>query len=118
VVDLLLTLVAALVVGAVVFGVAAYTLGRDPGLSETVPDGVPRELPDDRPVAPSDITALRFDIAARGYRMAQVDEVLARLAYDLEARDEQIAALRAELASARREGGPPSAQRVTEAGRG
>jgi DivIVA domain-containing protein len=46
------------------------------------------------PVATEAIAGLRFDQAFRGYRMDQVDAVLDRLAAELRARDEELAALR------------------------
>ncbi|MBW3086666.1 hypothetical protein KEM60_02895 [Austwickia sp. TVS 96-490-7B] len=45
----------------------------------------------------ADVAALRFDRAARGYRMDQVDAVLDRIAEQLDARDERIAVLTAHL---------------------
>ena len=56
--------------------------------------------PDDRDatlppgaVQPEDIGELRFDLALRGYRMAEVDGVLHRLRDELAARDTRIAEL-------------------------
>ena len=42
---------------------------------------------------------LRFSVGLRGYRMDEVDDVLDRLAYDLEARDARISVLEQEVAA-------------------
>ena len=41
---------------------------------------------DDRPLAAQDLRTVRFPLAFRGYRMSDVDEVLARLATEMEER--------------------------------
>lgn len=46
-------------------------------------------LPGDR-ITPDDINALRIDTAMRGYRMEQVDEVIERLAGEIEALTAQL----------------------------
>jgi DivIVA domain-containing protein len=50
-------------------------------------------LPDDRAVYPADVEGIRFDLAFRGYRMDEVDEVLDRLSSELAERDTRIAEL-------------------------
>jgi DivIVA domain-containing protein len=57
-------------------------------------------------VRPADLEQVRFDAALRGYRMDQVDGVLDRLAEELARRDDEIAALRFELAQVLGEPGP------------
>jgi DivIVA domain-containing protein len=99
--DLLLTLAVALVLGLIVFGVVAFTLGKAPGLDPASPDAAPYDLPQDAAVTPADVGAVRFDVVLRGYRMDQVDAVLERLAYDLGVRDEEIRALREDLRQTR-----------------
>ena len=55
----------------------------------TTPDtGLPGE-----PVA-ADVDAVRFDTAARGYRMSEVDDVLDRLQATLAGQEEELARLR------------------------
>lgn len=61
-------------------------------------DTVPLALPAGRAMSATDVDALRLPVALRGYRMAETDEALDRLARELTERDEQIEALRAELA--------------------
>ena len=97
----LLLLAVALVVGAIVFGVAALITGEDPGLGAEEPDGRAVPLPAARPLVEQDIGGLRFDTALRGYRMSQVDAALRRAAYDLGYKDELIGVLESEIAALR-----------------
>ncbi|MER6994201.1 DivIVA domain-containing protein [Streptomyces sp. NPDC000410] len=88
---------------AMVVVVAAVTLAVvGGGESEVLPDAAPERLVDPlpvmRPVARADIEALRLPVAARGYRMADVDDVLGRLAAELAERDARIAELESALA--------------------
>ncbi|GAA3391302.1 DivIVA domain-containing protein [Streptomyces roseoviridis] len=85
--------------------VAAVTLAVvGGGDSEVLPEVAPEQLidplPATRPVGQADIEALRLPVAARGYRMADVDDVLDRLAAELAERDARIADLEAALAGA------------------
>ncbi|MFE4594454.1 DivIVA domain-containing protein [Streptomyces laurentii] len=86
--------------------VAAVTLAViGGGESEVLPEAAPEQLVDPlpltRPVARGDIEALRLPVTARGYRMADVDDVLDRLDAELAERDARIADLEAALAAAR-----------------
>ena len=90
---------------AMVVVVAAVTLAVvGGGDSEVLPEAAPEQLIDPLPatrrVEQADVEALRLPVAVRGYRMADVDDVLGRLGAELAERDEQIAGLRAELAGA------------------
>ena len=84
-----------LVVGGLLFLGGSLLLGR----GETQPPAEfgrsPVELPDDRPVVGDDVRALRISVAARGYRMSEVDWLLDQFAQVLDERDAEIAALRA-----------------------
>jgi DivIVA domain-containing protein len=71
------------------------------GMPEAEPDRIDDPLPVDRPVAPADVVAVRLPVAPRGYRMAEVDDVLDRLAAELAERDARIAELESVLAGAR-----------------
>lgn len=75
--------------------------GIDPGLAEPDPRLPPVLLPEK--VQPDDIGRLRFSVALRGYRMDQVDAVLARLATALAERDAALAAVRCQQPGARPE---------------
>ncbi|MEU1888597.1 DivIVA domain-containing protein [Micromonospora sp. WMMD987] len=96
----LLIVVVALTVAAVVFGVTVLISGRD-GLTPVEPDGRAVPLPGGRPLRESDVSALRFDTALRGYRMAQVDQAFRRAAYDIGYKTELIGVLEAEIAALR-----------------
>src|SRR5690606_26044912 len=97
----LVLLVVALTVAAVIFGAAALITGGDPGLVPAEPDGRAMPLPNDRPLVEEDFAKVRFDLALRGYRMAQVDQALRRAAYDIGYKDELIRVLEAEVAALR-----------------
>ncbi|MFI5802420.1 DivIVA domain-containing protein [Streptomyces sp. NPDC051561] len=90
---------------AMVVVVAAVTLavvggGDDGPLPEAAPDHLTDPLPLSRPVGRADIEALRLPLAPRGYRMADVDDVLGRVGAELAERDSRIAELEAALAGA------------------
>ncbi len=79
------------IVAVVVFVVIATALGRGDLLEdESLPAGAP--LPADV-VTPEDVDGLALSVVPRGYRMDQVDDVLARLRDELAARDRRIAHL-------------------------
>ncbi|MFF3866716.1 DivIVA domain-containing protein [Micromonospora sp. NPDC001898] len=99
--QVLLLLVVALTVAAVVFGVTVLVTGRDSGLAPVEPDGRAVPLPASRPLRESDVGDVRFDTAARGYRMAQVDQALRRTAYDIGYKSELIGVLEAEVTALR-----------------
>ncbi len=107
-------IVVALVAAALAWGVAALLMGRDPGLEPAEPDGRAIPLPTARPLTEADLTDVRFDITARGYRMAQVDQALRRVAYDIGYKEELIGVLEAEIA-ALREGRTADADALQEA---
>jgi DivIVA domain-containing protein len=97
----LLALAAALVVGAVIFGITVLVTGSDQGLGRVEPDGRAIPLPGTRPLLEHDVDDVRFDVTWRGYRMAQVDAALRRAAYDIGYKDELIGVLEAEVAALR-----------------
>jgi DivIVA domain-containing protein len=82
-----------LVIAAIVFGVALLALGRGDSLVPATADRVEPDLPD-RPLRPADVDGLRLPQALRGYRMTEVDAVLARLRDELAARDAELSRLR------------------------
>ncbi|MDK1345393.1 DivIVA domain-containing protein [Streptomyces sp. 378] len=96
---LFLVVALAVVVGAVTLAVVG---GGDNGpLPEASPERLRDPLPPDRPVDRVDVEGLRFPLAARGYRMADVDDALSRLGAELAERDARIADLESALAGAR-----------------
>jgi DivIVA domain-containing protein len=97
------TLVLVLVAICVVAGVAAVAAGRVRGGLEDPPPARPyRPLPPP-PLVPSDVDALQFSLALRGYRMGEVDEALAQLRDALADRDMELAALHKRLEVAERQ---------------
>jgi DivIVA domain-containing protein len=96
---LFLVVALAVVVAAVTLAVLGG--GESGPLPEAAPERLEDPLPPDRPVGREDVAALRFPLAARGYRMADVDDALSRLAAELAERDSRIAELEAALAGAR-----------------
>ncbi|MEW2611474.1 DivIVA domain-containing protein [Streptomyces sp. NPDC047880] len=96
---LFLVVALAVVVAAVTLAVVGG--GENAPLPEAVPERLRDPLPPDRPVDRADIEGLRFPLAARGYRMADVDDALSRLGAELAERDARIADLESALAGAR-----------------
>ncbi len=92
------TVLALLGVVLVLFATAVLATREVPVLADALPDAADLALPPG-PLRSEDVSSVRFDMALRGYRMSEVDEVLERLAADLRARDERIAALEKTAAS-------------------
>jgi DivIVA domain-containing protein len=69
-------------------GVAMVASGRGGSMDPAYDDRPDLALPTDRPIGAADLRTVRFPLALRGYRMSDVDAVLARLATELEDRDE------------------------------
>jgi len=107
---LILLVVAAIAVG-LVFGVVVLATGKDDGLRPVTADGVSIGLPPDRPLSEDDVLTARFDTGLRGYRTGQVDDALARLAYDVGFKDELIKVLVSEV-QALRDGRTDDAERL------
>jgi len=82
---------------AVLAVVAIVAAGRGGGLSAAEPDRPDVVLPDDRLVNRTDVDRVRFSVGLRGYRMDEVDDVLDRIAADVESRDARIRELEAQL---------------------
>ena len=80
-------LIGVLLVGGVLFLGASLLLGRGETQPPAELDRSPVELPDDRPVTGDDVRSLQISVAFRGYRMAEVDALLERLAEEREAVD-------------------------------
>lgn len=93
------------VVAALLIGVGVLVAVRGGGdVAEAAPESPYFRLPDDGPLIPADLDAVRFSTTIRGYRMAEVDEVLDRLTRELRRRDAELAGLRAAALA------PPAAQ--------
>lgn len=105
--------VLALVVVAALVVLAIVVLPPTEQLADAPRDRAPWQLPAGRPMTESDLTAMRLPVTVRGYRFAETDALLDRVAEELAARDRTIATLQAELAE--RGGGATSGS--AEAGR-
>ena len=68
-------------------GVAMVASGRGGSMPPAYDDRPDLALPTDSPVGAQDLRTVRFPVAVRGYRMSDVDALLARLATELEDRD-------------------------------
>jgi DivIVA domain-containing protein len=76
----------AIVVVLVLGGVAAVAAGRGEPMSPAYDDRPDALVPADRRLAADDVRSVRFSVALRGYRMSEVDALLARLAAEMESR--------------------------------
>ncbi len=97
-----------LVAMAVVGGVAVLMARGGPILEDDPAPGRPLSWPDAGPVVPDDLDQVRFGVGRRGYRMDQVDRVLADARRALEERDRTIEALRRGQGAATLSGDPAS----------
>lgn len=93
-VHLVISAVVAIVVAGVLFFLGARFLPRGETIAPAVRDEQPWELPAERRLQAADIDELRLPVALRGYRFAETDLLLDRLADELRERDEEIARLR------------------------
>jgi len=82
---------------AVIAVVALLAVGRLGELPDVVPDRAPLALPGDRPLVREDVDGVRFSVGMRGYRMDEVDDVLDRLAAEVQLRDARIDELESRL---------------------
>lgn len=82
-------------IAAVLFLIAAYVLPAGERIAPPIRDEPLWELPASRTLAAEDVVAVRLPVALRGYRFAETDLLLDRLADELKARDDEIARLRA-----------------------
>jgi DivIVA domain-containing protein len=77
----------AVLVVLVMGGVALVASGRGGSMAPAYDDRPDLALPADRPLRAQDLRTVRFPLAVRGYRMSEVDALLARLATELEDAD-------------------------------
>jgi hypothetical protein len=84
----------AVVVAVGLFLLATRFLPAGEQIAPPVRDEPPWELPLDRSLQAADVDAVRLPVALRGYRFAETDLLLDRLASELRSRDEEIARLR------------------------
>ncbi|MEY9871909.1 DivIVA domain-containing protein [Streptacidiphilus sp. MAP12-33] len=90
-----------LVLMVLVVGAAALAaLGAGGSLPEAERDRLSARLPQERPLARTDVDDLRFPMALRGYRMDEVDDALDRMAAELSEREHRVVELEHALAAA------------------
>lgn len=68
-------------------GIALVAAGRGQPLAPAYDDRPDSLVPADRPLSAEDLRRVRFPVALRGYRMAEVDALLDRLAAEYERRE-------------------------------
>jgi len=92
-------LLLALVVAVLLFYAVVSLL---PGGLSLAPerDNRPFELPADRRMVREDLDRVRIPVGVRGYRFAETDDLIDRLAAEIVVRDEEIARLRAKAGGA------------------
>ena len=105
----LVFVVGVLVVAVLLFLVASVLMGRGETQPPAELDCSPVELPEDRAVTGDDVRDLSISVAARGYRMTEVDWLLEQFADALDERDAEIASLRARLAEQQETGAADAA---------
>ncbi len=66
--------------------IAVVAAGKGAPLVEEYDDRPDALVPADRPLVADDLRRVRFSVAFRGYRMSEVDALLARLADEQEGR--------------------------------
>lgn len=81
------------VIVALLAAVGWLAIGGGGHMSEPTPDRPDLALPGDGLLARTDVDRVRFSVGARGYRMDEVDDVLDRLAQEIELREQRIAQL-------------------------
>jgi DivIVA domain-containing protein len=85
-----------IVIVALTGGVVAVAVGRGGSMAEAHEDRPDAAVPSGRPLTSDDLRDVRLSTAVRGYRMDEVDALLARIRADMIARE----AASAEAASA------------------
>ncbi|MEO9139479.1 MAG: DivIVA domain-containing protein [Jatrophihabitans sp.] len=84
----------AVIVAAALFLLASRFLPAGEQIAPPLRDEVPWDLPAQRLLHPDEVDAVRLPVALRGYRFAETDILLDRLAGELRVRDLEIARLR------------------------
>ena len=96
------------VVVALLIAVGWVAVGGGGHLSPPTPDRPDPAVPDTGLLARDDVDKVRFSVGARGYRMDEVDDMLDRLAYEIDVRERRIAELEGHPDTASAEPGAPA----------
>jgi DivIVA domain-containing protein len=78
----------AVLVVAVMGGIAVVAAGRGGSMAESFDDRPDSRVPADGPLTARDLRSVRFGTAIRGYRMSEVDALLDRMAAELASRED------------------------------
>jgi DivIVA domain-containing protein len=89
-----------LLVGAVVFLLAAVVFGRGEELAPLPPGSSPTRLPAED-ITGDDLHSVRYQLVFRGYKMSEVDWVMRRLGVELDDLRAKVAELEAEREASR-----------------
>jgi DivIVA domain-containing protein len=81
------------VVLALLIAVGWIAVGGGGHMSAPVPDRPDPAVPETGLLGRGDVDKVRFSVGARGYRMDEVDDVLDRLAHEIDLRERRIAQL-------------------------
>jgi DivIVA domain-containing protein len=81
------------VVVLLLIAVGWIAVGGGGHMSAPVPDRPDPAVPDTGLLGRGDVDKVRFSVGARGYRMDEVDDVLDRLAHEIDLRERRIAQL-------------------------
>jgi DivIVA domain-containing protein len=95
------------VVVALLIAVGWVAVGGGGHMSPPTPDRPDPAVPDTGLLARDDVDKVRFSVGARGYRMDEVDDMLDRLAYEIDVRERRIAELEGHPEAASEESGAP-----------
>lgn len=78
------------VVVALLIAVGWIAVGGGGHMSLPQPDRPDPAVPDTGLLGRGDVDKVRFSVGARGYRMDEVDDILDRLAYEIDVRERRI----------------------------
>jgi len=84
----------AAIAAIVLFALFVFVLPKGEQISEAVPDSAPWALPAEDALRADDLVTLRLPVGLRGYRFAETDMLLDRLADELRKRETEIKWLR------------------------
>jgi len=82
-----------LVVVVLLIAVGWVAVGGGGHLSQPIPDRPDPAVPESGLLGREHVDKVRFSVGARGYRMDEVDDILDRLAHEIDVRDKRIAEL-------------------------
>ena len=88
----LIYLIVMLLVAAVVFLLAAVVFGRGEELAPLAPGSSPTRLPAED-IESADVSQVKFQLVLRGYKMSEVDWVMARLGSEIDSLRARVAEL-------------------------